>query len=194
MSRRASRSNRRVTWAAAVLLAGAVAVGGVANAIDDSYLASGWHSVQRGAESADHTVGTFQVHVHGAATSARLEDRELVTSPGAFVVVDLSYATTDAWGAPEEVVLIDGAGREFTEPTGFSSDGRVWEAGPDIWARGTLLFEVPVDAVDDLTLEFRPERSDPRLPASVLQVRLTVTEVSEPLVLQPATVLAEGER
>lgn len=185
---------RRRTWAAAAMLVATVAVGAGANAIDANFIATGWHTVQHGEEGADSTVGNFQVHVHGATTSSQLDDRDLVTSPAAFVVVDLSYATTDAWGAPEEVVLIDGDGREFVEPSGFSSDGRVWEAGPDIWLRGTLLFEVPDDVVDDLTLEFRPETPHNERPAAVLQVPLTVSSISEPLVLEAASVLAEGER
>lgn len=185
-------SRRR--WAAAAMLVAALAVGAGANAIDSNLIATGWHTVQHGAEGADSTVGNFQVHVHGATTSSELEDSDVLTSPAAFVVVDLSYATTDAWGAPEEVVLIDGDGREFVEPSGFSSDGRVWDAGPDIWLRGTLLFEVSADAVDDLTLEFRPESPHPQRPASVLQVPLTVTPSSEPLALEAPTVLAEGER
>ncbi|USQ80358.1 DUF4352 domain-containing protein [Ornithinimicrobium faecis] len=185
---------RRRTWAAAAMLVAAIAVGAGANAIDANFIATGWHTVERGEEGADSTVGNFRVHVHGARTSDQLDDRDLVTSPGAFVVVDLSYATTDAWGAPEEVVLIDGDGREFVEPSGFSSDARVWDAGPDIWLRGTLLFEVPEDTVDGLTLEFRPESPHTERPAAVLQVPLTVSTVSEPLTLETATVLAEGER
>ena len=185
---------RRSRWAAAAMLVAAIAVGGGANAIDSNFLATGWHSVQHGEEGSDSTVGNFQVHVHGATTATQLEDGDVVTSPAAFVVVDLSYATTDAWETPEEVVLIDGDGREFVEPSGFGSDGRVWPAGPDIWHRGTLLFEVPGEAVGELTLEFRPETPRTQRPASILRVPLTVAASSEPLVLESARVLAEGER
>ncbi|MCK0112093.1 hypothetical protein MWU75_08090 [Ornithinimicrobium sp. F0845] len=184
---------RRGRWAAAAMLAAAVAAGAAANAIDANFLASGWHTVQRGEEASDITVDNFQVHVHGAATSTQLEDLEVVTSPGAFVVVDLSYATTDAWDTPEEVVLIDEAGREFSEPSGFGSAGRVWPAGPDIWSRGSLLFEVPAD-VGDLALELRPQTPDARLPSRVLRVPLTVRTNSEPLTLERPSVLAEGDR
>lgn len=184
----------RLRWAAAGLLVTAAAVGGLANAVEANYLDTGWHTTARGAEGADLSVGTFQVHVHGAASSPDLEAREVLTSPGAFVVIDLSYATTDAWDSPREVVLLDGDGREFTTPSGFGSDGQVWEAGPDIWLRGTLLFEVPAEAVADLTLEFRPEVPDARLPGTVLQVPLEVSPSPEPLVLERATVLPEGER
>lgn len=185
---------RRRGWALVGMLAAAVAVGGVANWIDNTYLASGWHSVQHGKEGQDSTVGNFQVRVHGATSSATLDDRDVLVSPGAFVVVDTAYATTDAWDTPEQVVLIDGDDREFTEPTGFGSDGRAWVAGPDIWFRGTLLFEVPADAVGDLTLEFRPQTPTAQLPSSVLRVPLTVTPSAKPVVLERATILAEGER
>lgn len=185
---------RGSTWAVGGMLAAVMAVGGLANTIDNSHLASGWHTVVRGELGADSTVGNYRVHVHGAISSTQLEDRDLVTSPGAFVVVDLSYATTDAWDTPESVVLIDAEGREFSEPSGFGSDGRAWPTGPDIWTRGTLLFEVPADTVGDLTLEFRPELTDVRLPGAVLQVPLSVTTGTEPVALARATVLAEGER
>lgn len=185
---------RRRRWAAAAMLAAAIAVGAGANAIDANFIATGWHTVQDGQEGADSTVGNFQVHVHGATTSDRLEDSEMMTSPAAFVVVELSYATTDAWDTPEEVVLIDGDGREFVEPSGFSSDGRVWAAGPDLWHRGTLLFEVPTGATDDLTLEFRPQRPQADRPAWLLRVPLTLRPSAEPLILEEARVLPEGER
>ena len=185
---------RRRRWAVAAMLTLAIAAGGAANAIEANLIATGWHSVQRGQESTDSTVGNFQVHVHGAASSAHLEDDEVVTSPGAFVVVDLSYATTDAWDTPEEVVLLHGDRREFTQPSGFDSDGRVWAAGPDIWARGTLLFEVPTDSLEGLSLEFRPQTPDPQRPASVLRVPLTVSPATQPLTLEASRVLAEGER
>lgn len=185
---------RRRSWALAAMLAAAVVMGGVANWIDDTFLASGRHTVEHAEEGRDSTVGNFQVRVHGARSSATLEDGEVVASPGSFVVVDTSYATTDAWDTPEEVVLIDGDDREFTEPSGFGSAGGAWAAGPDIWFRGTLLFEVPADAVGDLTLEFRPQIPAAQLPGSVLRVPLTVTPTSDPVVLERASMLAEGER
>lgn len=185
---------RRGRLAMVAMLATAIAVGGAANAIDDAYLASGWHTVLRGEEATDARVGPFQVHVHGATSSPHLEDDEVLTSPATFVMVDVAYATTDAWATPEEVVLIDAEGREFVAPSGFGWDGEVWSAGPDIWLRGTLLFEVPVEAVDGLSVEFRPEMPDAQRPATVLRVPLTVTATTEPLLLEPPTVLAEGER
>ena len=185
---------RRTTWVAGGMLVAAVAVGGAANLIEDNFLATGWVTVHHGEQARDSSVGNFQVHVHGARASARLQDDTVVTSPGTFVVVDLAYATTDAWDAAEEVVLTDARWREFSEPTWFGSDGRVWEAGPDIWIRGTLLFELPTDAVGELTLQFRPEIVDARLPAQLLQIPLSVDTVSEPVALERPTVLAKGER
>lgn len=191
---RSGARSGRSRWAAAGMLVAAIAMGGAANAIDSNFIATGWHTEQQGQEGTDSTVGNFEVHVHGAATSTQLEDGDVVTSPAAFVVVDLSYATTNEWDTPEEVVLIDGAGREFVEPSGFGSDGRAWLAGPDIWMRGTLLFEVATDSVDSLTLEFRPVGPHAERPADILWVPLTVTPSSEPLTLVSPMVLAEGER
>lgn len=183
----------RLHWAAGGLLI-AAAVGGASNLVETNYLDTGWHTTLHGAMGEDNTVGTFQVHVHDATTSPDLERGEVTTSPGAFVVVDLSYATTDAWRTPREVVLLDGDGREFSVPSAFGSDSEAWEAGPDIWLRGTLLFEVPTESVADLTLEFRPEIPDARLPGAVLQVPLEVETSTEPVVLEPATLLPAGER
>lgn len=181
-------------WPVVAMIGLALAIGAGANAVEQNHLASGWHTVARGDEGGDLTVGNLQVHVHGAVASPVLDDDEPVTSPGSFVLVDVSYATTDSWFLPESPVLIDGDGREYTEPSGFGSAGGVWMAGPDIWYRGGLLFEVPTDVVDDLSIEFRPERTQALLPSTVLRVPLTVSLSAEPLILEYPTVLAEGER
>lgn len=181
-------------WAVAAMVALALAAGGAANAIDDTYLASGWHTVASGTEGTDERVGNLQVHVHGAVVSTTVGDDEPITGPGAFVLVDVAYSTTDSWFTPEPPMLIDGDGHQYTEPSGFDSAGGAWMAGPDIWYRGTLLFEVPAEAADDLTIEFRPERPVGLLPSTVLRIPLTVTTISEPLTIEYPTVLAEGER
>lgn len=184
----------RRRWAVAGMAALALAVGAGANAIDSHYLATGWHTVVRGEEGVDVVAANYQVHVHGATASPHLEDRERVSSPGLFVLVDLSYATTDSWDTPREVVLVDGDGREYTSPGGFSSAARPWLAGPDIWFRGALLFEVPADVVDDLTLAFRPERPHALVPGTTARIPLTVTTSTTPLMTESPTVLAEGDR
>lgn len=181
-------------WAVAGMVAVAVAVGAGANAVDDNFLASGWHTMVRGDPGADLEVGNYQVHVHGAAASPHLDDDGPVTSPGLFVIVDLAYATTDSWHSPQEIVLVGGDGSEFTQPSGFGSAGQPWLAGPDVWFRGDLLFEVPADAVDDLALEIRPESPIAQLPATILRVPLAVSTESTPLTLEHPEVLAEGER
>lgn len=184
----------RRSWAVAGLLVLATAAGAGANAIDRDYLASGWQDVADGSVGADLAVGEFQVQVHGAQAGPDLEDGEVVTSPGMFLLVDLSYATTRAWDTPEEVVLLDGQGREFTNPSGFGSTGQPWEAGPDIWLRGDLLFEVPADALDGLVLEIRPQRTDPRLPSSALRIPLEAEVSTEPLSVARPEVLPGGQR
>lgn len=181
-------------WPVIAMIVLALAIGAGANAIEQQHLASGWHTVARGEPGRDLTVGNLQVHVHGAVASSTIDDDEPLTSPGTFVLVDLSYATTDSWFLPESPVLVDGEGREYTEPSGFSSAGGAWMAGPDVWYRGGLLFEVPTDVVDDLSIELRPENSQALLPSTVLRVPLTVSPSTEPLVLEYPTVLAEGDR
>lgn len=185
----------RARWGLVVMAAAALALGGLANVVDGRYLASGWHTTVHGSEAEDVVAGTFQIHVHGAQAATHLDDGgEPVPSAGMYVAVDLSYATTDAWASPDEIVLIDGDGREFSHPGGFGFTGSPWLAGPDIWFRGTLLFEVPEDVVDSLSLEFRGE--DPRavLPGTVTRIPLTVTISADPVVVIRDTLLAGGER
>lgn len=184
----------RARWAVATMAVAALGVGGLANVVDDRYLASGWHTTVHGVEGEDVVGGTFQVHVHGATAAQALADDEPVPSAGWYVVVDLSYATTDEWSTPEEVVLVDRDGREFTHPGGFGSTGAPWLAGPDIWFRGTLLFEVPEDALESLSLVVRGERPRPILPGTVVRVPLTVTTTAEPLVVERGSLLPRRER
>jgi len=186
----------RARWGLAAMAAAAVLAGGLANAADDALLPSGWTTTVRGAEGEDVVVGNLQVHVHGATASTRVDDLDgPLTSPGLFVAVDLSYATTDAWATPEVIVLIDGDGREYSDPSNLGLSGSTWLAGPDIWFRGDLLFEVPADAVtSSLTLEIRPETAVAVLPSTIGQIPLTVTRAEDPLEIGSDTLLAEGER
>ena len=187
-----SRSRR---WAVASLVALAVAAGGVANAVQDDHLVTGWHTVVRGQEAQDVLVGDFRVHVHGATASAVLDDGgDLVRSAGTWVVVDVAYASTNVWSLPWDVVLVDQEGREYTTPSGFGSGAGTWRTGPDIWFRGTLLYEVPPEAVDSLALEFRPEAVRALVPTTLGRIPLTVATTDEALTLSYTTVLPEGER
>lgn len=185
----------RRRWGLAAIAAVALGVGALANAADNAHLATGFATVVHGSEGEDVSAGNFQVHVHGATASTEVEDLDgPVTSAGSFVVVDLSYATTDAWDQPDEIVLIDADGREYSDPSSLGLGGSPWLAGPDIWFRGQLLFEVPTDTLASLTLEFRPESVRAILPSTVTRVPLTVTPSSEPLEIGYDTVLGEGER
>lgn len=186
---------RSARWGLAVMALAALLAGGLANAADDALLPSGVVTTVRGSEGEDTVVGNLQVHVHGATASTQVDDLDgPLTSPGMFVAVDLAYATTDAWGSPEEIVLTDAQGREYSDPSNLSVNSSPWLAGPDIWFRGTLLFEVPADAVDSLTLEIRPSTVEAVLPSTVGRFPLTVTTTADPLEITRDTLLAEGER
>lgn len=185
----------RTRWAMAAMAAVAVAVGGVANAIDDAELPSGWRTLDRGEVGTDVTVEPFQLHVHGATASREFDDYgDLLTSPGYYVVVEVSYAATDQWRSPDEFVLLDAAGREFGHPGGFGFTGSAWSAGPDIWMRGDLLFEVPEDALGTMTLELRPDLPNPLLPATLGQVEVEVTTTELPVSVADPELLPEGDR
>ena len=185
----------RGRWALAAMGAAALLVGGLTNAADHAHLPGGWQSTVHGREGEDVTVGEFRLHVHGATASPQVGDPdETVTSSGSFVVVDLSYATTDEWAGPEEVVLVDATGHEYSDPSNLGLGGSPWKAGPDIWFRGQLLFEVPTEALGSLTLELRPETGRAILPSTVGRIPLTVATTTEPLELDGETVLAAGER
>ncbi|SEE89627.1 hypothetical protein [Ruania alba] len=144
----------------------------------------------------DARVGDFQVHVHGAQAAAVLDDDgAAVETNGVWVILDLSMASTKLPNRLYGLGLRDSAGRTFTVSS--RSPASLWQVAPDTWIRGEVAFEVPADALGDLTVFVWPYlrsniESDP-VGYGVTQV--TVTEVENQRVsLAEPTLLPAGER
>lgn len=144
------------------------------------------------------TVHVLEVHAaHAVVDCCRFEPPPPTETDGVWVVVSLSYATADQPRTPAggALVLRSGDGREF--PVSLRSSATPWLAGPDIWIRGDLAFEVAPDTLDDLTLVFDPglQIYGP-MPMSYARIPLELGAggVVDVLELQEQAVLGEGER
>jgi hypothetical protein len=146
----------------------------------------------------DSVVHPLQVNVSGARAFESIldESEDPLETVGVWVLVDLSYATTDEPGLPGDFVLVDDRGRRYpTTGRAFSE----WFASPDLWHRGTLAFEVPLDALGDLTFEVWPSgqgtASDTPMPYAVLELWVDPGAVEPgPAVLDEPELLPVGER
>ncbi|MBZ2198141.1 hypothetical protein [Occultella gossypii] len=146
----------------------------------------------------DSVVHPLQVNVSGARAYETIldEDENPLETVGVWVLVDLSYATTDEPSLPGDFVLVDERGRRYPI-TG--RDFGEWFASPDLWHRGTLAFEVPLDALGDLTFEAWPSGlgpgSDTPMPYAVLALRVDPGTVEPgPGVVEEPELLPVGER
>ncbi|MFV0253562.1 MAG: hypothetical protein ACK5H2_09540 [Beutenbergiaceae bacterium] len=175
----------------ALLLVIATAAGMLANAITSER--SPFGSVRVNADlGEDITLPPLTIHVHGAQAARELlqwglfdEQPTPIDSAGVFVLVDISYASIERNSILSlgDVTLRDGQGREF--PLSTRVDASNWSAGPDIWLRGDLVFEVAPDSLGslELVLEPAPDTFGP------MPVRYAVV----PLPLNGDEVLAQAE-
>lgn len=186
----------------AVLALAAVVLGIGTNVADARLLPYGRIGVS-GSVGEDIAMFPYTIHVGEAQAADFVVEQTLsgtgepIETDGVWVVVTLSYATQDEVRLPGSyrIVLRDGDGREF--PVSPRSDGGPWQAGPDIWVRGTLAFEVAPDSLDDLTLVFDPEiQLYGPMPMRYAQVRLDLDpgSVVEVVELAEPVVLGVGER
>lgn len=146
----------------------------------------------------DAVVPPFQILVHGARGAEHVQDitGEPLTSSGVWVLVELSYATLDRSGTPQEFELRDSSGRRFRSSERVAG-ANPWEAGADIWLRGEIVFEVPRDALGELTLVVWPQGRDQGLPNRYGQLLLWVDPLAveeELAVLAQPVLLDAGER
>ncbi len=193
----------RMRLVVAALAAVAVIVGIGTNIADARLLPWGVRGLS-GAIGEDIDVHPYQVHVNGVTvaetvvqTSPISGDVTEIDSVGIWVGVDRSYATVDTARTPgsSDVVLRDGQGREYA--VSYRSDGQAWLAGPDIWLRGTLAFEVAPDSLTGLVLVFDPQgKLYGPMPVDYAVIPMEVDDVA----IQPSTeivapqILDEGDR
>jgi hypothetical protein len=192
----------RRRWVVIGLAALAVVLGILTNLADARLLPYGPTS-STAAIGEDAGAYPFTVHVsdvqaaHTVVQCCLFETPPPTETDGVWVVVTLSYATADrprsAGGTG--LVLRSGDGREFPVSNRMGSGG--WLAGPDIWVRGELVFEVAPDALADLTLVFDPgiQIYGP-MPTQYARIPLDLDPdgVLEVIELSEQEILAAGER
>ncbi|TDE91630.1 hypothetical protein EXU48_15930 [Occultella glacieicola] len=146
----------------------------------------------------DAVVHPLQLNVSGARAYETVlsEDDVPLETVGVWVLVDLSYATTDRPRGPGDFILVDERGRRYAIT---SRDFDTWQASPDLWVRGTLVFEVPLDALGDLTLESwasgEGPPSDTPLPYGVLDLSVDPGAIEPgPAVISEPELLPAGQR
>lgn len=158
---------------------------------------------EAGAVGEDVSAYPYTVHVTDAVVAATLVELDwegqptTVGSDGVWVVVTLSYATARQSSLPSGsgVVLRASDGREY--PVSRRSPESQWMAGPDIWVRGDLAFEVAADAVDGLELVFDPvTRIFGPMPVqyAVIPLGLGLDAIVPEVEVARFEVLDEGER
>lgn len=129
------------------------------------------------------TVEPVRVTVHGARAATVLADGlgEL-TSDGSWVAVDITAAALAEPAPIMGMALRDREGREY-EQTDRATNAMVGAAfDPLVPERGEVVFEVPADALGELTLVISPESPGRMVPRAEAEVPLTVDEVAdEPL-------------
>ena len=193
------RRVRRGAWLTAAVLVVLLAVGVMVDDITEENNPHPGHGVTF-AIGEDVTLRNFQVHVHDARLGTELvEDDTVLVTEGMWVVLELSYATVDEPETLGDLGLRDSEGRTYTLSTRHSADP--WEASPDTWIRGEVVFEVARDSADsgELTLFVWP---DGRSNAETYPMSYGVTQLelypeaaaTEPIEVAESELLPAGER
>jgi len=192
----------RRRWVIVGLAALAIVLGIATNVADARLLPYGPTS-STGVIGEDTGAYPFTVHVtqaraaHTLVECCRFETPPPTGTDGVWVVVTLSYATADRprGATGTGLVLRSADGREFPVSDRMGSGG--WLAGPDIWVRGDLAFEVAPDTLGDLTLVFDPgmQLYGP-MPTQYARIPLDLDpgEVLDVIELSEEQILGAGER
>lgn len=193
------RRARRGAWLTAAVLVVLLAVGVVVDDITEENNPHPGNGVSF-ASGEDVTLRNFQVHVHEARLGTELvEDDTVLVTEGMWVVLELSYATVDEPEVLGELGLRDSQGRTYSLSSRHSAGP--WEASPDTWIRGEVVFEVARDSADsgELTLFVWP---DGRSNAETYPMSYGVAELevvpeamaTKPIEVAESELLPAGER
>lgn len=180
----------------------ATALGVVVNRVEAS-IGPFWPTAVSGTIGEDVEAYPFTVHVTEAAAARTVtatgmwDDGEPIGSDGVWVVVELSYATAEEIDIAGSYVRVrDAQGREY--PVSSRSDAMPWTAGPDVWVRGQLGFEVAPDSLDGLELIFDPQQhvyGPMPFRYAVIPLELDPDSLAETIpIADDVVVLGEGER
>jgi hypothetical protein len=110
--------------------------------------------------------------VHAATVVIGEEQQELDTS-GAWVIVDLTAAALSAPDLIERMLLRDEDGREYRASTRVENPMLKTPFEPGIPERGDVVFEVPTDALGNVTLIALPDAFH-TMPRAVGEIALRV--------------------
>lgn len=170
-ARNRSSRLRLAVLGAAMITAGSVS----ANA--DTWWSPTRPMVFRGAPEERLVVEPIWVRVNDvrATTSVINDEGELDTS-GAWIVVDLTAAAVSSPEGIERLAVRDGDGREYFAASRVPNPMLDGLFEPGIPERGDVVFEVPTDALGDLTL--RVMADSPHLwPRAIGEIALQTGEV-----------------
>ncbi|WP_147915802.1 hypothetical protein [Ruania zhangjianzhongii] len=193
------RRTRRGAWLTAAVLVVLLAIGVVVDDLAEEDNPHTGHAVSF-AIGEDVTLRNFQVHVHEAQLAEELVgDETVLVTEGMWVVLDLSYATVNDPEVLSDLGIRDSQGRTYSLSSRYISS--TWEASPDTWFRGEVVFEVARDSADsgELTLFVWP---DGRSNAETYPMSYGVAELpvdpaaiaTDPIQVAESEIVPAGER
>lgn len=189
--RRVRRPSRPGLVAMAVVV---VAAGAVASRAETWWPPTG-PFVRAAALGEPVTVEPVRVTVHGARAGTVLVDGlDQLTSDGSWVAVDITAAALTEPAPIMGLALRDREGREY-EQTDRATNAMVGAAfDPLVPERGEVVFELPADALGELTLVISPDSPGRTVPRAEAEVRLTVGDpAAEPLTPRPRDLASSAE-
>jgi hypothetical protein len=177
--RRIRRPSRPGLLAMSLLV---VAAGAVASRAETWWPPTG-PFVQAAAVGEPVAVEPVRVTVHGArAATVLVNGLDELSSGGSWVAVDITAAALTQPAPIAGMAVRDRAGREYeqTDRTANAMVGAPFD--PLVPERGEVVFEVPADALGELTLVISPDSPGRTVPRAQAEVPLTVDEAAdEPL-------------
>lgn len=193
------RQSRRGAWLTAAVLVVLLAIGVAVDDLTEEKNPHPGYAVDF-AIGEDVTLQNFQVHIHDVRLSTELaEDETVLVTEGLWLVLELSYATVDEPDSLNDLGIRDSEGRTYSLSSRHSASP--WQASPDTWLRGELVFEVARDSVDsgELTLFVWPNGRDnaESYPMAYGVTELEVDPVAvatEPITVAEVEFLPAGER
>lgn len=145
----------------------------------------------------DTEVGPVTMHVRDVwatqqvATSSDPED--LTQTDNVWIVADVSYAARHSTEYFATEMIVDAQGRQYQRAASVGTSLQVAE--PGLWRVSRIVFEVPQDALGELTLRIGTFAPNTALPAPYASTTVVVTDIDpEPVDPRFGEFLAVDER